>query len=199
MYIQVFARKLRYYTNTFSHHPHTCGTSPQEEEVLFSRRDDRFFVGEQDCRDPRKICDGLIRSKERKGKGGIWAIKCRSDKGSEREGEHGGSVRRTGCARRLKGNRNALASFRYLALPASPFPFTSFRHRVFPLKSAISLERNFPDIRSARFRFRFLFCASPATARVPPPLVKLRPCERETNKRNKNRNNIPKRFYLSCI
>lgn len=55
-------------------------------KVLFPDDDDDELlpVGEQDCQDPRKICENLIRSKERKREGGVWAIKCRSDKGGER-------------------------------------------------------------------------------------------------------------------
>lgn len=101
--------------------PHACagfapeGSFPQDELLL---------VGEQDCQDPRKICEGLIRSKERKDEGGVWVIKCRSDKGEDEEQ----GLRKTRCPqfrttrRWLKGNRNALASFRYLAFCSLPLP-----------------------------------------------------------------------------
>lgn len=148
----------------------------KEEGVLFSRRDDRFFVGEQDCRDPRKICDGLIRSKERKGKGGIWAIKCRSDKGGEREGEHEGRKKngmRTTAQRKSK-------CARVISLPRSPRPpFLLLPSAIafFPLRVRFPLNVIFRTYDRPDFAFVSCF-ALRLLPQVPPPLVKLRPCER---------------------
>lgn len=65
--------------------PHTCRISRRKG----SSQDELLFIGEQNCQDPRKICEGLIRSKERKSEGGVWAIKSRNDKGSERTRRRG--------------------------------------------------------------------------------------------------------------
>lgn len=79
-------------------------------------------------------------------------------------------LRKTRCPqfRTMEAQRKSKCA-RVISLPR--FPFLSFtfhlRPRVFPRKSAISLERNFPDIRSIGFRFRFLFCAPYASVSSP--------------------------------
>lgn len=79
-------------------------------------------------------------------------------------------LRKTRCPQfRTMGAQRKSKCARVISLPR--FPFLSFtfhlRPHVFPGKSAISLERNFPDIRSTGFRFRFLFCARYASASSP--------------------------------
>jgi len=122
-----------------------------------------LLVSEQDCQDPRKICESLICSKERKDEDGVWVIKCWSDKGSERTKSKDWERQdaHSSARRWFKGNRNALASFCYFAFYSFIF---HLRPCVFSCKSAIPLEHNFPDIRSTGFHFRFLFCASYASA-----------------------------------
>jgi len=84
-----------------------------------------LLVSEQDCQDLRKICEGLICSKERKDDG-VWVIKCWSDKGSERTKSKDWERQdaHSSARRWLKGNRNALASFRYFAFYSFPLPST---------------------------------------------------------------------------
>lgn len=76
--------------------------------------------------------------------------------------------------RRHRSKEIEMRSRHFVTSPSIPFLFSLPppppllpRPSFCPFKSAISLERNFPDIRSTRFRFRFLFCASPAAASPP--------------------------------
>jgi len=107
-----------------------------------------LLVSEQDCQDPRKICEGLIRSKERKDEGGV-RVRTEKDK-----------MFRTTVAQRKSKCARVISLLCFLFLS---FTF-HLRPRVFSRKSAIPLEHNFPDIRSTGFRFRFLFCASYVSA-----------------------------------
>jgi len=133
---------------------------------VLSARDELLLVGEQDCQDPRKICEGLIRSKERKDGGwrlGNKMLKRQRQRKAEEQG-----LRKTRCPqfRTTMAQRKSKCA-RIISLPRFPFLSFTFHPRVFPRKSAIPLERNFPDIRSTGFRFRFLFCASCASTNSP--------------------------------
>lgn len=143
------------------------------EEVLSSRR----TASRQRTRLPgsaKNLRGSLIRSKERER---ARAIKRRSDKGSERTRTRGRRKRRRwrrrerseGCSKDESsrgGSKEIEMRSRVISLPRSLhlLLLRLFHPRVFPLNSAISLERNFPDIRSTGFRFRFLFCASSASS-----------------------------------
>lgn len=127
------------------------------EETLSSRRTAR--PGEQDCRDPRKIYEGLWFALKSEGRGEGNKMSKR-----QRRGNVGGGC---GGVRAVAQRKSKCA--RVISLPCSPHPPPS-APRVFffsPLNGTISLERNFPDIRSAGFHFRFLFCASSAAASLP--------------------------------
>lgn len=111
--------------------PHTSqGFAPEESFP----QDELLLIGEQDCQDPRKICEGLIRSKERKDEGGVWVIKRRSDKGSERtwrqraEKDEMPTVPRDGGSKEIEMRSRHFVtplSIPFLYLPPSPSRFSS--------------------------------------------------------------------------